>query len=76
MVKVKPAHAAIPPSQPARLIPIAMPNWLLEGPGSSWLNAFHIRELLISNPSQSIDIRISKITNMRSGTSERGEPQF
>ena len=36
---VNPANAAIPPGMPARLIPIAKPNWLLLGPGRKWHNA-------------------------------------
>ncbi len=33
---VNPSHAATPPAIPARRVPIAMPSWLLAGPGSSW----------------------------------------
>ena len=36
---VNPSHEATPPSGPARDVPIAMPSWLLAGPGSDWLNA-------------------------------------
>ncbi len=37
--KVNPAHAANAPSQPARPSPIAMPTWLLAGPGRNWQSA-------------------------------------
>jgi hypothetical protein len=33
---VNPNHASRPPSAPARSVPIAMPSWLLAGPGRSW----------------------------------------
>ena len=36
---VKPSQAASPPSIPARRVPIAMPSWLLAGPGRSWQSA-------------------------------------
>ena len=36
---VNPSHAATPPSMPARRVPIAMPTWLLAGPGSIWASA-------------------------------------
>ena len=36
---VKPIHARRPPSHPARIVPIAMPTWLLAGPGRNWHSA-------------------------------------
>ena len=36
---VNPSHAATPPSMPARRVPMAMPSWLLAGPGSAWHSA-------------------------------------
>ena len=37
--RVKPSHAATPPAKPARVIPTAMPTWLLAGPGRNWHSA-------------------------------------
>jgi hypothetical protein len=37
--KVNPIQAANPPARPARRVPIAMPSWLLAGPGRSWQSA-------------------------------------
>lgn len=36
---VNPTHAATPPTRPARRVPIAIPSWLLAGPGSDWQSA-------------------------------------
>ena len=36
---VKPIHASSPPNHPARMVPIAMPTWLLAGPGRNWHSA-------------------------------------
>ena len=36
---VNPSHAATPPAHPARSAPIAIPSWLLVGPGSDWQRA-------------------------------------
>lgn len=36
---VNPIQAAMPPSIPARRVPIAIPSSLLAGPGSIWLSA-------------------------------------
>ncbi len=36
---VKPNQAAKPPRRRARAIPIAMPTWLLAGPGRNWQRA-------------------------------------
>src|SRR5262249_42584263 len=36
---VNPSHAATPPSSPARISPIAIPTWLLAGPGRNWHSA-------------------------------------
>ena len=33
---VNPSHAATPPAIPARRVPIAIPSWLLAGPGRIW----------------------------------------
>ena len=37
--RVKPSHAATPPPMPARVMPTAMPTWLLAGPGRNWHSA-------------------------------------
>ncbi len=37
--RVNPIHAASPPSFPARRVPMAIPSWLLAGPGSDWHSA-------------------------------------
>ena len=37
--RVKPSHAARPPSGPARSIPIEKPSWLDAGPGRNWTSA-------------------------------------
>ena len=37
--KVKPTHAASAPQSPARVMPSAMPSWLLAGPGRNWHSA-------------------------------------
>ena len=36
---VKPSHAIAAPAYPARRYPIAMPVWLLAGPGRNWHRA-------------------------------------
>jgi hypothetical protein len=36
---VKPTHESTPPSRPARIMPMAMPTWLLAGPGRNWQSA-------------------------------------
>ena len=36
---VNPSHAATPPSRPPRVMPMAMPTWLLAGPGRNWQSA-------------------------------------
>ncbi len=36
---VKPIQAASPPGMPARRVPIAIPSWLLAGPGRDWQSA-------------------------------------
>jgi hypothetical protein len=36
---VKPIQEAMPPSTPARMIPMPMPTWLLAGPGKNWQRA-------------------------------------
>jgi len=37
--RVKPAQAAIAPQKPVRINPIAMPTWLIAGPGKNWQSA-------------------------------------
>ena len=37
--RVKPHHAASPPSQPARSRPMEKPTWLEAGPGANWQSA-------------------------------------
>ena len=37
--RVNPSQPTMPPSRPARSVPIAIPSWLLAGPGSAWLSA-------------------------------------
>ena len=36
---VNPSHAARPPKRPPRVMPMAMPTWLLAGPGRNWQSA-------------------------------------
>ena len=48
---VKPSHAITPPSFPARSVPIAIPSWLLAGPGSNWHKATRsVNDLSSSHP--------------------------
>ena len=46
---VKPSHAMNPPISPARLMPTAIPNWLLAGPGRNWQRAISSAKLSSSS---------------------------
>ncbi len=37
--RVNPSQATIPPGIPARRVPMAIPSWLLAGPGRNWHSA-------------------------------------
>ena len=66
---VKPSHAASPPARPARRVPMAIPSWLLAGPGRDWHSADEVGERGLVEPAAAR--RRTRAGNSRCGRSGR-----
>ena len=70
---MKPTHAASPPSQPARVRPIANPTWLERRPGQELAKRDEVGEGGLGEPAAPRHERGAEIAEMGDRPAEGGE---
>ena len=73
--RVNPSHAATPPSWPARRVPIAIPSWLLAGPGRTCEQRHEVAERRVIQPAPSIHVLAPEVAEVGDRATERGQAE-
>ena len=72
---VNPSQATTPPSRPARMIPSAIPTWLLAGPGQELTERHEVGVVRLVEPAAPDDVLLAEVAEVRDRSAERGQAE-